>query len=142
MSCVLKVLSGPTELKTLRDARDCGKRNTRPNKESTLGECLWDCEVIIHRQTFVLKSFSLINKCDCIQTETLMINFLYSGLNPKNPKTTKNCIKIFCEHQLFGMKFWRKWIQKQHMMIPKKCFRILTWTLLRFYMEKKKRREV
>ena len=41
----MKVLSGPTELKTLRDAPGCGKRNTRDNKESTLGECLWDCEV-------------------------------------------------------------------------------------------------
>ena len=41
----MKVLSGPTELKTLRDAPGCGKRNTRENKESKLAECLWDCEV-------------------------------------------------------------------------------------------------
>ena len=41
----MKVLSGPTELKTLRDAPGCGKRNTRGNKESKLAECLWDCEV-------------------------------------------------------------------------------------------------
>ena len=41
----MKVLSGPTELKTLRDAPGCGKRNTRDNFEATLAECLWDCEV-------------------------------------------------------------------------------------------------
>ena len=41
----MKVLSGPAELKTLRDAPGCGKRETRENKESTLAECLWDCEV-------------------------------------------------------------------------------------------------
>ena len=41
----MKVLSGPTELKTLRDAPGCGKRSTRENKESSLAECLWDCEV-------------------------------------------------------------------------------------------------
>ena len=49
----IKVISGPAELKTLTDAVGCGKRNTRENKESTLAECLWNCEVNKIRKIFI-----------------------------------------------------------------------------------------